>query len=433
MCRVSVDVTGADQCATVDLVLPADRPVGELMPSLVDTIFGDTAGQQWWFLTRLAGSPLNSALSLRDNAIRDGDVVVLASRPVPRPRLTPADPSGVVAAQCAGPDDAASRRIVAAVATAGCAASAVIMAWSGLTEEGSRHLWSAAVLGAAAAAASVSAGRTDRDLSLVLSAAALVFGTAAAILATAGAPWPAATLLAACSALATCTVLTKLGVGNAALTASAAAAAAVAAAAALSVAVAVDVGAAAVVLAVLSVAALSAAPRLTILLTRLGPAQPEVDGSRAELAHNTLTALMAGWCASTALGTVVVAAAAVGQRHPALLDAALCADLGALLMLRLRCHADARRRTLLAAAGSVALGAALVAGVAAAPAQGYWICTVAAAVSIAAAWWGHRARTPGPMAANTFQLAEYAVLVAVFPLAFWTTGLYGFVRDLSLS
>ncbi len=40
---------------------------------------------------------------------------------------------------------------------------------------------------------------------------------------------------------------------------------------------------------------------------------------------------------------------------------------------------------------------------------------------------------PNPVVRTAFSVIEYIALAAVIPLAFWVMGLYGMVRELSLS
>lgn len=82
----------------MDLVLPADRPLGELVPSIVDAVFTETPGPRHWQLTRIGGHRLEPSLSLRDNAVADGDLVLLTELVLPSPRPLPTEDSVLVAA-----------------------------------------------------------------------------------------------------------------------------------------------------------------------------------------------------------------------------------------------------------------------------------------------------------------------------------------------
>ena len=187
------------------------------------------------------------------------------------------------------------------------------------------------------------------------------------------------------------------------------------------------------VLAVVSLGALSLAPKLTIVAAGLGPSRHEADERRAATAHRTLTALVAGWSTSAALGAALVAAAAIHTGSAAVLAAVFAADLGILLLLRQRSHIDGHRRIWLGVAAFVALLAAALVTVTAEPAHGFWICAVTAAACGAGLRWVNPSGEPNPMVRRSIQVIEYLGLAAVIPLAFWVTGLYGMVRELSLS
>jgi len=429
LCRLTVHVVGADESAAVDLVLPAACPLGELMPSLVDTIFGDTAGQEHWQLTRVTGPPLNPALSLRDNDIGDGDMVMLTASRVPSPRISPTEACTVVAL-------AGGNRESGHGATPWCIAgiivAAVTLVRSGMVTPGGWHLWCAAALSGIAGTMSVALGRADRRVSTVLNTAAVVFAAATGVLAVPAAAWPAATLLAAASALAMSTLLARMCPGAADLPAFCAVAGAVTAAAALSHLAAPRLTTAGAVLVVLSLAGLAISPRITIALARLSPSRPAVDDEEAAAAHTLLTAMVAGWSSSAALGAVVVAAATIVSGASAGLYAGLCVAVGVVLILRRNSHADGVRRLWLGTSGFIACAAAVPAVADAAPAQAFWLSVAVAGGCVAGALRAGRPEPSNPALRHGIQVLEYVALAAVIPLAFWVSGVYGLVRDASL-
>lgn len=432
LCRLAVEVTGADQSGSVDLVLPSQCPLGELMPSIVRAIFGDTAdSMQRWYLTRAAGAPLDTSLTLSDNGVRDGDIVVLSTAPLPRPRLTPTGSCSVVAhAADAAPLD---RSVAVPAVGIVIVLIAVALVWAGLQNPTTWHLWSAATLSVAAATAAVAVGRTDRDSAALSSLGAVVFAGATGVLAVPDAGWAAASLLAATSALAMSTLLARMTADHGVMTACIAAAGAVSAAAALCLAAGPRLDVAGAALAVISLAALTAAPRIAALTGHLGPTHHDVDEYRAVEAHRTLSGLVAGWSASAMLGVTAVAVGTVHHGSSAVLASCFAADLGVLLVLRQRSHVDRRRRAWLLAAGFGALSSAFAIAVSAAPAHGHWFCVAAAAGCAAGMWCTRRSVELNPLVRHGIQMTEYAALVAVIPLAFWVTGLFGFVRESSLS
>ncbi|MGB2920129.1 MAG: EsaB/YukD family protein, partial [Mycobacterium sp.] len=244
LCRLVIHVTGRQQPAAVDLVLPADCPVGEMIPSIVDAAVGESVTMvhpQHWYLTRVGGTRIDTSLSLRENAVEDGDLILLGTAAPPAPCRTYGDPGDVVA------------RIAA--------------------ETG---------------------GEPTR--AAVLSPGVVVVAVASGFLAVPDAPWPAAVLLAAACGLTVSILLLRLACGDTAvLTGLAAATATVAATGAVAVATSATLAVSGAVLTVLSLAGLSLAPKLTVVAAGLGPARSDVDDARAALAHRILTGMVAGW------------------------------------------------------------------------------------------------------------------------------------------
>lgn len=418
LCRVAVHALGPRESAAADLVLPAQQPLAELVPSIVDAIFGAPVGPRQWRLSRLAGTLLDSAISLRDNGIEDGDAIVLTTVEVPPPRLLPVDPCVVTAHAAA--QGAPVREMGLTAGAAGIAVCAVALVWSGAAAPTAWHLWCAAALSGSAAIGAVVAARADRAITALLSATAVVFATATALLAVPAAPWPATALLGCTAGFTMSVLLLRMAPDRALLTAFTAAAGAGSAAAGLAN-LAADPVTAGAALAALSLAALSAAPKIAVLAVGPEPAA----------AHSTLTGLVAGWAVTAAAGGVAVAVA--GAESSTTLAALFAADVGVLLALRMRSHVVAHRRLALGTAGMVSLVAAFTVTVFAAPAHAPWLCVGATALCVLAACGTESQVAPNPPAHRIIQVAEYAALVTLVPLAFWVTGIYGLVRQLSLA
>ena len=431
--RIVVEVAAEGEARSVDLLLPAQRPVGELVPSIVDAVFGDAGEHRRWQLSRLAGAPLDTPLSLRDNGVRDGDVLTMTSVRIRPPRLLPTEPCAVVATVCDTTTPAARAAAVTGLGMLGVLVGAVALVGSGLTTGHGWHLWSAGALSAVAATTSVAVGRGDPALAAVLNTAAVVFAVATGVLAVAGASPAALLLLCATSALAMAAVLLWAARGGAELIGFAAMAAALTLAVSAGSAVGPRPQAAGATLLVVSFVAVAAAPRITILAARLGPPREVVDEVRATGAHRVLTALIAGWSLSAALGSAAIGAAAWRADAPGPVAAALCAAAGIALMLRARSHADPVRRIWLIAGGfvSVAVGVLVVSRWA--PAQGWWIGAAAVLVCAVGVRWAGRPAALTPTVRHAVQVCEYIALAAVVPLACWVSGVYGMVRDASLS
>ncbi|WP_157868772.1 type VII secretion integral membrane protein EccD [Mycolicibacterium chubuense] len=416
---------------TVDVVVPTGCAVGVLLPSIVDAVLGATDAPSeaiHWFLTRPGRVPMDPSATLRDNAVRDGDLVLLTAAPPPTPRVRPGDPAGVVSALVRDP---VPRRTgpAAAVGLAVTVTLAAALAWSGWVSEQQSALWVAAALCAGSAVAAATEW-APQPLCTVLSVGAVVQAAVTGALSGVGGTWAPAALLAAGAALLMAVTLARSRTGAAtALSGCAATAGAVAAAAGVQVAVASGVGATGALLTVLSLGLLSAAPTLTVVAAGLGPARSTVDAGRAQTAHRILTGSVAGWACTAVAGAVLVAADA---GVPRVLAAAFSAVVATLLLLRQRVHADPTRRISLSAAGFAALAVTVWVSVTAAPHWAPWWCAAVAAAGAAALPRWLRGASPNPMSRWVVHLAEYAALAAVVPLAAWVAGVYDAVRAMTL-
>lgn len=384
LCRLAVHVTGLQQPTTVDLMLPADCPVGVLLPSIVDAAVGEkvaTTDAAHWYLTRIGGTRVDTSMSLQQNAVEDGDLILLSTEAPPAPCRTVGDPGGVVAR----------------------------MAVENAAADSPTTSWAVTVLSPGVVALAVTSG----------------------FLAVPDAPWPAAVLLAASCGFAASILLLRLACGDiAVLTALAAATATVAAVGAITLATAATLAEGGVALTVLSLAGLSLAPKLTIVAAGLGPARSDVTASRAALAHLVLTGLVAGWSCAAATG--VAAVTAQPQTSPAVV-VAFAADVGILLLLRQRSHVDPRRRVVSSAAGLCALLAAHIVALRTVTEHTYWLGAAAVIAGVTVLYCQVGRAPSNPIVRQGVQVAEYLALVAVVPLAAWLTGVYSMVRGLSLS
>src|ERR1700742_1281341 len=83
VCRVAVQ----HGPRSVDLALPGDAPVGLLLPSIVDLVDqgGGADEGRLWHLSSVGHGRLDDATTLRDNAIRDGDLLLLTTTALPTP------------------------------------------------------------------------------------------------------------------------------------------------------------------------------------------------------------------------------------------------------------------------------------------------------------------------------------------------------------
>lgn len=437
--RLTIHVTtpvATETDPAVDLVLPADCPVAVLMPSIVDVALGSSVAAtdpQRWNLHRVGGDRLDASMTLREHDVRDGDLIILGVGVVPTRPRRPVDAGRAVAGAVDQTPSAALRAAVPVACLAVTLGGAPMLAWSGNTGETSAHLWTAGALAAGAAAGAVVIARTPGQLPVVLSLAAVLFATVAGFLAVPGSPWSPALLLAASAGFAVSILMLRMADrATSTLTAVAAMTGTIAAVGAIGVTATPPIEAAAAMLTVVSVGALSAAPKLTVAVAGIGPSRPDVGDRRAGIAHRVLTGLIAGWSAAAVLGIAAVAVAALQTAAPAGLTAAFAADVGLLLLLRQRTHVEVRRRLALGASGVTALLLAMAVVVSTAPRHAFWICAAATVVSTSLLHLADRGVSSNPAVHQSFQTLEYVALAAVVPLALWVSGVYGLVRDLSL-
>lgn len=430
LCRVAVHAVSPEDAATVELVLPAECPVGMLIPSIVDIVLdgpGTPADPHRWYLSHLGGGMLDTSKTLRDNLIRDGDQVVLAAVGLPAPQRMPRDPCGVVAETA---DRMAKQNAPGVEVVAGSAVTvltAVALVWSAHETGTSSPLWTAAALSVTTATASCTS-RVTRRMSAVLSLSAVVFAAVAGILAVPGAPYDVAALLASSAGLTVSLALVRVLGARSALIVAATTTGAVAAVTAVSAVVPISAAAAGASLTVLSVAALSTAPKLTVAAAGIGPSRIVIGARRSAAAHRVLTGLTAGLSVSAALGVVVAALDSC-----TVLTAVFAADVGLLLLLRSRIHVDAVRGAALGITGFAALATALIAAVRTTPGQAWWLCAAAVLACFATLQWPTSAFSSNPVVRHVLQVVEYLALAAVIPLAVWVSGLYGTLRELSLA
>jgi type VII secretion integral membrane protein EccD len=437
LCRLSVQ----HGPHTVDLALPSETPVGLLLPSIVDLVHGGTVavdeGRQW-HLSRVGEQKLDAATSLHDNAIRDGDLLLLTTTVIPAPVRIEDDPwRTVIDAADSNPVPARATTISAGLCAAVLGASALL--WSGTVTHATGHVVTGvAVAGAAAIGAlAMRRARPDPILCVTLSVIAVVFAAVAGFLAVPGGPSMANLLLAAAVALTASIVLLRVTrCGAICLTALATVAALTSAASVCGVAWTLPLSTTGAALAVLSLGTLGLAARLSIAAAGLAPAlaspdqregnDPALETTRAVAAHHTLTGLVIGSAGAATVGAVLVAS---GRSWPT--GAIFAAVVGVVMVLRARSHVDMFRRTGLVVGGMAAIvaGGALI--VVSAPGQANWVCVLVAAIGLSMVG-DLLGATASPLARRAVDVVEYLALAAVVPLACWVGGLYGSIRGLSL-
>lgn len=432
LCRLTVHVAGSE-AATADLTVPADAPVGTLVPSIVDVAVPESMSaseSSRWRLVRPDGSLIETSMTLRDNEVRDGDALMLTTVPPPPPQRRPGDPCAVVA-ETSEPAACALRvaRLVAALAAT--VFGAALLVGFGGPHGSTAPAWTAAGLAVTGAAVAVT-GRMDQWCAMPLHMCGVLFAASAGYLSAREISWQAAVMLAASAAFTTSILLLRMASGTqvtmTAMTAVTALAGLVGAVAAVGVAFMLPAAVLGAALTVLSLGALSAAPRLAVLAAGLRPSQQDVERCAID-ARRKLTGLVLGWSSSATLGVAGLAVAGASSES-AVLACVFAADVGLVLLLRQRSHADAWCRIALGGAGFGALMAAEFVAVDAVPHHAHLICATGVILGATTlfAWPG----PANPVVRHGVRVVEYVALTAVIPLAAWLAGVYGFVRDLSL-
>ena len=445
LCRLTVQGGEDDGPIAVDLALPRNTDVGLLVPSIADLVHRDAApaAARRWRLSRIGGFPLDESMTLNENNVRDGELLLLTAVEPPAPQWVAHDPCQTVAHVDDG-SQTQTLRIIAVVALL-CAAGigATSLAWSGIVARAPGHIVAGALVSAAAAFGAVVVRRTQDPLPCVaLSVIAVVYTAVVGFLSVPAGPSAANGLLAAAASFAIAVLLMRLTrCGTICLTAVASCAALAAATAAVCVVWTMPAEAAGAALAILSLAVLGLAARMSIAAAGLTPALPTVDETQAPadigetqvaLAHKTLIGLVAGSSASAALGSVLVTCGELNHGDSRLSASLLTAVVGLVLLLRARAHSDILRRIALGAGAMISIAAGLATAVISTPEQAHWMALLSACAG-AGALGLLLGLTVSPVVRRAIELLEYLALAAVLPLACWVAGLYGLVRGLSLT
>jgi len=429
MCRLAVQ----HGSQTVELALPRDAPVGLLLPSVVDIVEPDVVGTNEgirWYLSRVGHGRLDDTISLRDNAVHDGELLLLATAATPTPVRVPDDPWQALVETSDSRCAPSRTRVAACLTTAMFGAAA--LTWSGVITRATGHVVAAGAIAVTAAMAVVAMRRAHPDPSVVttLSVIAVLFGAVAGILAVPAGPSTANALLAAAVAFAMSTVLLRVTrCGAICLTALTTSAALTTTAMACGVAWTLPITTTGAMLATLALGALGVAPRLSIATAGLTHVDNDfTELTQATTAHQSLTGIVTGSAAAAALGAALV----VSGGDDVLSAFCFTAVAGLVLVLRARTHVDMHRRVALITAGMTAMTTTGVATVISDPGQAIWISLTTIAVGIGILGRGFGA-TASVLAQRAVDVLEYVALAVVLPLACWVGGLYGLVRGLSLS
>jgi len=421
VCRLSVQSDRDGQPVTVDLALPSGTPVGELLPTIV-ALVGQHPDELplCWRLDRLSGASLDESITLAENGVHDGELLVLAASDAPALGPVRWGPFRTVA-EAVPPADVS--QFIPAVTCVWAAVLASLALCASLTGHPSIHVLIAAIGTCIAAALAV----TGRSAASAVTAVSLAAATG--FLTVPSGPGPANVFLAAAAAASMSLALLRWTDHSAStLVATATFSALVAIAVIVAIVAVVPVATVGAVLAVAALGVLGLSGRMAILLSGLTVDRHADIDDRAIRGHATLTGLVGGCSGAASLGAVLVAVGCHRYGAPSLPGAGFAAVIGAVLLLRIRTYIDEVRRRTLAIGGLVSVSAAFAIVVNAHPTQVSWVSAAIIAIGLGAA---HPPRL-NAVTARAVEVLEYAALVAVVPLACWVGGVYAMVRGVSL-
>ncbi len=442
--RVCVLTDWATPDATVDLALPTALRTSSLIPLIVDIVEpADINESAAWALLRVGGRQLDESLTLVENGIEDGDLLLLAPADSVPSEPVRNNPGQVVAVNSGTGDaktDSVGRLLAALCASA---AGVMVLTWPA-AGSGVVGAATAAVLGSAAAAGALLAQRVITAPQTPVTAfggVSVMMAATAGYLAVPGGPATPNYLLAAAASTAVSVLLLRITRGDTVtLTAIASCSALLAAALAATSGWAPPIEVTGTALATAALIVLSAAPRLSIAVAGLSPRisltengieddPPGLD-NRLALGNRFLSGLVLGTCGATTLGAILVAVGSRGTTAGSW-AAAFTGAVGLALTLRGRCHADALRRAALKVAGIGCLATTLALVVSSQPG----LSVPAGTVTLLAAstgLWPNTWEPTSPLLRRAVDGLEYLALAAAVPLACGVIGLYGLVRGLSL-
>ena len=305
ICRLTVAACTEDAHSAVDLTLPAGMTIGELLPQIVDIVHGEAA--QWirtrdWRLSRLGEHPMDESMTLHDNGVRDGEVLVLTTIEPPPAERIECDPSHLMVADAAVIGKPVPRilSVLCCVLFGGCGALALALPGMGVATA-SRLATGTCVAVAATVGAAVLRRRSDDPLLCVpMSLTAVFYAGAVGYVAVPGGPPASGILLGAAAAFGAAILVQRVtNCGRILLTAIATLSAQIAAVAAAGATWRLEPTASGAALAVVALAIIGFAPRIAMVLNGIGPSTSRIDAAPC---HRTLTGLVVGASIAAALG-----------------------------------------------------------------------------------------------------------------------------------
>lgn len=451
LCRVTVVAPGT----RMDVALPADVPLAELVPTLLRNLGADRPDavppSGGWSLQRFGQSPFDLGASAAALTVRDGEVLYLRPQQAELPELAFDDVSDAIATAAArghrwtGSD---TRRVGLALALLALATAVLVVLGAGPPWAVPAALSGMVALVLVVTAAVLSRALSDAIAGAVLGHAAVVIAVVAGMAAFAGphtlGHLGAPSVLGGSAAGLLVAVVCVLAVAESVpeFVGVAAVAAFTLVTGALTALVGLEPAEAAAVAVVLALALVQAVPSLALRLAELPlPAIPftaddvrrddfTVTGAdvlrRTAVADRYVTALLGAVVAVTLGGEVVLS----GQ-HRASTNWML-AVVGAVLALRARVFAGRVQRSALLFGAAAAVALLAVHGLQGVPAQTRLV-TIAVPLLLAAGllvvvalrWHGTRV---SPVWRRAADILDGLVVASVIPVALAVLGLYGFVR-----
>ncbi len=431
-------VTVVGPARRADLWLPAEVPVAELLPELVDRLVARPAEAEArrWALLRLGGERLDEERGLAEQGVLEGAMLFLRELAEPPPPPVVEDlPESVAIAVEVRPGrwtpEVGRRLLLGTSAVWAAGASAAVLV------DPNRLLWAAIAVAALTAAAVLARSRGQPLVAAVLALAAVPSWAVggAALAASAGLHLP----LAGAAAGALAGLVAAWRVSPAATAPAWAGMLLLAPAIVAAVLLGLPAGpratptAAAAVLSVLWLAAGDQAPRLAALLSGLPDAAVDTAASvawvreRVDRAHRLLAwMLAAAWLGVAAAVTVLAA-------DPSPFARALCAALAAAAGLRARRYRFTAEALPPALVGL--LGASLLTGTLTGHVPGHGFPSPGVITAIALAWAGLALGLPrldleSPRWRTYLGRLELAVDLVLVPLAVAVLGLFQLAADL---
>lgn len=443
----------------MDLALPADVPLADLLPALLhhagDELADEALDRGGWTLRRLGGAPLDTGRTPAQLDVRDGEVLYLTARQGAPPEVVFDDVVDAVATATqrrAGRwGNADTRWFAIGIAVAALAGGAATV-----LSAGPPHLPGAVIaagLGLALLVVATLVSRLGGDsrVGALIGLAGLGYGGVAGLLLLAGdlglADLATPHVLLAATFLVVYGAVATVGVGDypQVFLGASAAGVALGVGAGLGLALGVGPAVAAVVVGTIAFATMPAHPMLSYRLARLPipaiPTGPDdlrtdsstVDGRRVLAQADRAAELLTGLIATVAV--IVLVSSVVLVLDGGLPGMVLAALLSALVLLRARPVPGRWQRlpVLLAGAGGLGAVALTLCHAAGSGARLGLVLTGLVVVALVSVIYGLgvAGRRMSPVWGRLLDIAEVLLIVAVVPVAAWAAGLYGWVATLT--